>query len=225
MLPKLGKLHLNEITRQVVQDFLFEFTNVGKNRTAQKLKQMLHAIFDVARKDYNLKSPMSKIVLSHYEVKKGHALTIDEELQLVEYCKSNTRYAGNSALLILLYTGMRVGELKSIENDDCYITCVSEKTRKGRKDVIRKIPISPMLRRVMHLVDFDEAKTISREAVRSLLKRIFPDKYTHELRYSFITRANVRVQKGNYKKVITSKQPIQCNVKQKPSYVASDWLL
>lgn len=33
------------------------------------------------------------------------------------------------------------------------------------------------------------------------------------------TEYNVRVQKGNYKKVITSKQPIQCNVKQKPSYV------
>lgn len=46
--------------------------------------------------------------------------------------------------------------------------------------------------------------------------------YFVEYEHADILRSNVRVQKGNYKKVITSKQPIQCNVKQKPSYVASD---
>ena len=79
-----------------------------------------------------------------------------------------------------------------------------------------------MLKRVMPLIDLEQAKAVSRFTIRDALKRIFPDRHVHELRYTFITRANVRVQKGNYKKVITSKQPIQCNVKQKPSYVASD---
>ena len=86
---------------------------------------------------------------------------------------------------------MRVGEIDSMEFDGKYITCVSEKTRKGRKDVIRKIPLSPMLKRVMPLIDLEQAKAVSRYTIRDALKRIFPDRHIHELRYTFITRANV----------------------------------
>lgn len=71
ILPKFGHYHVNEITRKDIQDFLFELTDDGKNRTAQKLKLLLSAIFDVIVEDYNIKTTMSKIVLSHYEVKKG----------------------------------------------------------------------------------------------------------------------------------------------------------
>ena len=103
-----------------------------------------------------------------------------------------------------------------------YIECTTGKTRQGYAAVRRKIPISPMLKKVWHLIDFDKAKATSKDWTYRTLKSLFPDRHTHELRYTFISRCNVRVQKGNYKKVITSKQPIQCNVKQKPSYVASD---
>ena len=41
---------------------------------------------------------------------------------------------------------------------------------------------------------------------RQGIKRLFPNHHTHELRYTFITRCNVRVQKGNYEKIIASKQ-------------------
>ena len=65
ILPRFGHYHVNEITRKDVQDFLFELTDEGKNRTAQKLKLLLSAIFDVICEDYGLKTPMAKIVLSH----------------------------------------------------------------------------------------------------------------------------------------------------------------
>ena len=55
ILPKFGHFHVNEITRKGVQDFLFELTDNGKNRTAQKLKLLLSAIFDVIVEDYNIK--------------------------------------------------------------------------------------------------------------------------------------------------------------------------
>ncbi len=73
ILPKFGHYHVNEITRKDIQDFLFELTDAGKTRTAQKLKLLLSAIFDVIVEDYGIKTPMAKIVLSHYEVKKGKA--------------------------------------------------------------------------------------------------------------------------------------------------------
>ena len=73
--------------------------------------------------------------------------------------------------------------------DDTFIYCESEKVRKGYAAVIRKIPISPMLRKVLHLVDFDNAKAATMYSVRDALKRVFPDRHVHELRYTFITRA------------------------------------
>ncbi len=189
VLPKFSDVHINEITRKDIQDFLFELTDQGKKRTAQKLKMILGAIFDVAAEDYNIKSPMIKIVLAHYEVKKGHAFTKEEERQIVEFCKENPHYAGNSALLTLLYTGMRVGELATITFDDTYVRCESEKTRKGYATVIRNIPISPMFRRVMSMVDLQVAKETNKFTIRDALKRIFPDRHVHELRYTYITRA------------------------------------
>ncbi|MGN1051821.1 MAG: tyrosine-type recombinase/integrase [Candidatus Scatosoma sp.] len=196
VLPRFGRYHVNEITRKEIQEFLFELTDVGKNRTAQKIKLLLSAIFDVICEDYGIKSPMAKIVLSHYEVKKGNAFTKAEEKLIVDFCKNNPQYAGNSALLVLLYTGMRVGELPSLNYDDTFISCKSEKTRKGYADVTRRIPISPMLKKVLPLIDLEQAKTTNRYTIRDALKRIFPNRHIHELRYSFITRAKEQVQNG-----------------------------
>ena len=130
---------------------------------------------------------MTKIVLTHYEAKKGGALSKAEEKELIDYCKANPSYQGISAILVLLYTGMRVGELASMRKDGEYIYCESGKIRLGRKQVIRKIPISPMMKRVM--IDFDVAKTTKKSTVRDALKRVFPDRHVHEFRYTFITRA------------------------------------
>lgn len=91
--------------------------------------------------------------------------------------------------MLLLYTGMRVGELNSVQVHEDYITCISEKTRKGYADVVRKIPVSPMLKRVLPMIDFDVAKTTKKSTVRDALKRVFPDRHIHEFRYTFITRA------------------------------------
>lgn len=183
ILPKFGHYHVNEITRKDIQDFLFELTDNGKNRTAQKLKLLLSAIFDVIVEDYNIKTPMS------YEVKKGKAFTKAEEKVIIDFCKDNPHYAGNSAILTLLYTGMRVGELKTITYDNTFIYCESEKTRKGYAKVIRQIPISPMMKKVMPLIDLEQAKATNRYTIRDALIRIFPERHIHELRYSFITRA------------------------------------
>ncbi len=189
LLPRFGEKTLNEITRKDVQDFVFELTDAGKNRTAHKTVQLMTAMFNVAMEDYpNLRSPMTKIVLTHYEAKKGSALSKAEEKKLIDYCKANPSYQGNSAILVLLYTGMRVGELASLRKEGEYIYCESEKIRLGRKQVIRKIPISPMLKRVLPMIDFDVAKTTKKSTIRDALKRVFPDRHVHEFRYTFITR-------------------------------------
>jgi len=129
------------------------------------------------------------VIFSPLDFWKGKAFTKAEEKIIVDFCRQNPQYLGNSAMLVLLYTGMRVGELASLNFDGKYITCKSEKTRKGYADVVRKIPASPMLKRVLDLIDFEAAKRSPNFTVRDALKRIFPARHVHELRYSFITRA------------------------------------
>lgn len=158
-MSRFGELPLNEISRKLVQDFIFELTDAGKNRTAHKIVQLLTAMFNVAMEDYpNLRSPMTKIVLTHYEAKKGTVLSKAEEKELIDYCKTNFNYQGNQAMLVLMYTGMRVGELAGMYREGDYVYCESEKIRLGRKQVIRQIPISPMLKRVLPMIDFDVVK-------------------------------------------------------------------
>ena len=190
LIPRFKDTPVNEITRKVIQDFLFEIIEAGKNRTAQKLKQILNSMFEVIVDDFpDLTNPTKKVVLTHYVVKKGQAFSKDEEKQFIDYCKQNPHLSSVSAILTLMYTGMRVGELASASFDGTFITCISEKTRKGHQEVIRKIPVSPMLKRVLHMIDFDKVVNANRATIRDTLKKIFPDRHIHEFRYTFITRA------------------------------------
>ncbi len=192
IIPAFGEKHIDRISRKDVQDYLLSVVEQGKNRTAQKVRQLLGAVYSIAVEDYNFKNPMTKVTLPHYEVKKGSPLSKAEEKQLIDFCKNNSHLYGTSALLALLYTGMRIGELPSMtiesNNGYTYIECTTGKTRKGYAEVRRKIPISPMLKKVWDLIDFDKAKAAASKTVQQALKRVFPDRHIHELRYSFISR-------------------------------------
>ena len=127
--------------------------------------------------------------MPYYETKKGSALTFAEERILVDYCIKNKDSQVCQAILILLYFGLRTSELKTIEiKNDNILECVSSKTRKGRKDVIRTIPFTPMFNKVKEYVNFDYAKKVNPESIRTAIRRLFPNHHTHELRYTFITR-------------------------------------
>ena len=103
---------------------------------------------------------------------------------------------------MLLYFGLRQSELKSIKiTEDSVLECETSKERMGRNVTIRKIPFTPVFRRVMRHVDFDRARDTNPRTVATTLKRLFPNHHPHELRYTFITRCNARVQKGNQKQI------------------------
>ncbi|MBQ3506753.1 MAG: hypothetical protein IJA89_08295, partial [Clostridia bacterium] len=68
--PKFGTFRLDEITRAMLQEYLFSLINEKKHRTAKKLKLQLSCIFDMASEDFGLPSPVKKIVLPYHESKK-----------------------------------------------------------------------------------------------------------------------------------------------------------
>ena len=188
ILPIFGHLPISTITRQQIQDFLFSYTKQNKYRTAEKLKLSLSCIYDIIETDYGLKNFVKQIELPFYESKKGKAFTISEEKQLVDYCIKNRTNATSSAILVLLYFGLRRSELKSIKVLDYGIECETSKERMGRNVVKRIIPFTPMFKKIMQYVDFNKARDCNLNALHSAIKRLFPNHHTHELRYTFITR-------------------------------------
>lgn len=177
---------LREITRENVQALLFSKVDAGKHRTAQKLQLVLKCIFDLAESDYQIPSPMSKIVLPHHEKERGAPFTLIEEQRLLDYCKLGG--TASSALLVLLYFGLRRSELKTLRCSEDSLTVVTSKTRLGKNEVERTIPFTAVFNRVKRYVNFEEAKNTNVSTLYGTLKKLFPHKHPHELRYTFISR-------------------------------------
>lgn len=183
-----GNMPIFNISRNLLQEYLFKYVNEGKLRTAQKLHLILTCIFDLITEDFNVKNPMKKVSLPYYESKKGSAFTVQEERTLVDFCIKNKNNAASSALLVLLYFGLRQSELPSIVIKNETLTCLTSKQLKGRVEVQRSIPFTPMAKQVLQYIDFEKAKETKQRTIASALKRLFPNHHPHELRYTFITR-------------------------------------
>ena len=187
--PTFGNKPLADITRNDLQNYLFGIVGENKHRKAEKLALMLHCIFDMAAEDYDIPSPMKKVVLPAYQTKKGEALTKDEEARLVNYCKSHREVEGTDALLVLLYFGLRKSELASIEIiDGKWLQCETSKERLGQNVVLRKIPFTTMARKVLPYIDFEKAKHTNLNTISTRMKRLLPNHHAHELRHTFISR-------------------------------------
>lgn len=187
--PTFGNKPLADITRNDLQNYLFGIVGKNKHRKAEKLALMLHCIFDMAAEDYDIPSPMKKVVLPAYQTKKGEALTKDEEARLVNYCKSHKNVEGTDALLVLLYFGLRKSELASIEIiDGKWLQCETSKERLGQNIVLRKIPFTPMVKKVLPYIDFEKAKNTNLNTISTRMKRLLPNHHPHELRHTFISR-------------------------------------
>lgn len=187
--PTFGNKPLADITRNDLQNYLFGIVGENKHRKAEKLALMLNCIFDMAAEDYDIPSPMKKVVLPAYQTKKGEALTKDEETRLVNYCKSHKDVEGTDALLILLYFGLRKSELASISIiDNQWLQCETSKERLGQNVVLRKIPFTTMARKVLPYIDFERAKHTNLNTISTRMKRLLPNHHPHELRHTFISR-------------------------------------
>ena len=189
ILPVFGKKPVLEIDRSALQSFLLTYVDNGTIRTADKLFLVLRCIFDVVADDYCISSPMKKVIVPNYQSKKGSAFTYEEEQQLINYCLSNLNKDTSHALMVLLYTGIRRSELATLNViDGVWLECETSKERLGKNVVKRRIPFTPMMKRVLPYIDFEKAKRVNVNTLYTTMKRLFPNHHLHELRYTFITR-------------------------------------
>lgn len=189
VLPKFGEMTAKEIDRSTLQDFLLTYVDKGTLRMAHKLFLLLRCIFDMIADDYGIPTPMKKVVVPNYESKSGVAFTYEEEKRLVNYCLANLKKDTSHAFLVLIYTGLRRSELASLNViDGTWLECETSKERMGKNVVKRKIPFTPMFRRVMPYIDFEKAKNVNLSSLQTAMKRLFPEHHSHELRHTFISR-------------------------------------
>ena len=95
----------------------------------------------------------------------------------------------NQAYAFILYTGLRRCELSSIIIDGEWIQVITAMQRKGMKEKSRSIPISPMLKKVLPFIDIEEIKALSLNILTKSFKDVCPNHHLHDLRHTFITRA------------------------------------
>lgn len=191
LLPAFSGRELQDIRQSDVQAVLNEYIDDGKPRTAVKIFQTLKAVFDFAVGDELIeKSPMRLLKPPKYEEKNGCALTLAEERELVgKIAESNCAAEVKGALLFLLYTGIRRSELASARIDGDFVEVTCAKVRKGYQERKRLIPITPMLARWLPEINLDEIRTVRPDALTQAMKRLMPSHHLHELRHTFITRA------------------------------------
>lgn len=189
--PAFTGRYLDELKQSDIQAVLNAYIEQGKYRTATKIYQALSAVFEFAVGEELLeRSPMRLLKPPKYEERGGVALTLNEEQEFLQLLNgSNCTADIKNALLLLLYTGMRRSELASARIENGFISVISAKTRKGFQEKRRLIPVTPMLAPYIPGFDFAQLNALRPDALTQAFKRLMPAHHLHELRHTFITRA------------------------------------
>lgn len=187
--PKFEGRTIASLTQFELQEFINSFVNVGKNRKAKKIALLLSAVLDYATDDGIIeRSPMKRVIVARYEQESGQALTRLEEKGLISaFLDYPNAYA--QAYVFMLYTGIRRGELASVDLSDGWVSVITGKQRKGVKPKRRRLPVCPMLEKFLPIFDFAAIKALSPAMLTKHIKDFLPSHHLHDLRHTFITRA------------------------------------
>ena len=175
VLPVLGELRISAITPSICQDLIDGLSG----KTAEEVFSLLSQTFKCAIAHRIVPfSPLDTLLRPSHERKHGHALTKQEERQLLE---TSGKYTESFA--IALYTGMRPNEYETVRREGDLLIAKNSK-RKGKKIEYKRIPINPMLRPYIS----DSPKMATAQTLRKNFKKLFPDKILYDLRTTFNTR-------------------------------------
>lgn len=175
VLPVLGEMRISAITPSICQNLIDGLSG----KTAEEVFSLLSQTFKCAIAHRIVPfSPLDTLLRPSHEQKHGHALTKQEERQLLE---TSGKYTESFA--IALYTGMRPNEYETVRREGDLLIAKNSK-RKGKKIEYKRIPINPMLRPYIS----DSPKMATAQTLRKNFKKLFPDKILYDLRTTFNTR-------------------------------------
>ena len=187
IIPALGERYMSSIKPFDIQRLMNDLSDRGLERSEVEVYDLLKALFNFAEAQGAIeKNPMKPIRKPRHQKKHGKAFTIEEERELIDKCITGN-FRCRYAFILLVFTGIRRSELKTIEISDSWITVTTAKTRKGEPELKRRIPVSPMLKPYLPLM-IAENLNVTEEYMTRWLPKIMPGHHLHELRHTFITR-------------------------------------
>lgn len=185
--PYFNNKNIDGITAMQIQPLLLKLERQGIYNVLRNVKLLLTQIFQSAMGERLISyNPMDGVHTLKHEPKKSSALSVAEESALlVKDCPYKLSF------ILLLFAGMRRGELCSARIEDGFIIVDDGKIKAGRNQTTRKIPITPMLAPYLEGIskkDFKAATLVTPDVLTKNFKKLCLTHHLHELRHTFITR-------------------------------------
>lgn len=145
--PKLGHIRLKDLRKDNVQRFVNELLADGKNPSSiDSMFQVLNsALKEAVNSDFIIKNPATGVKLPKKEKKDKRVLTPEEQNRFVETAKL---YDQGEAFILMLGTGMRIGETLALTWDDISFENSELKVRKTQVEFID--PHNTSKRKISH---------------------------------------------------------------------------
>ena len=153
IIPKLGHYKLDELSHKLIQDYLLDLSKNGKINGSGGLSSKTIKDITIIIKG-SLKKAMNENKIKHIELtfnypidsklEKIYVLSKSEQNKITSYCLNNLDNK-NLGILISLYSGLRIGELCSLQWNDINL----------KKSLIS---INKTVQRI-YVKDFEESKS------------------------------------------------------------------
>ena len=182
---------LNSITPLLCNKFIKGLLDKGIERTAEECYGLLSRILSFAAKnDFIRKNPMEAVPPVHHERQNGVPLSKEEEKAFLERIRG-MKY--EAVMVLALYTGLRPCEYGSAKIEGDFIVARNRKQKKTKKPVYKKIPITPMLRPYIPLIEenmprWQELTVKDSKRVLWQFQECCPGHRLYDLRTTFATR-------------------------------------
>jgi integrase len=117
IIPNLGDLKLQEITHEIIQEFVYQLVEQKfASGTIRNIFNIVKKALQVAvRRNYLIDNPCKNIVLPKTTTKKINALSLQDQRKLEEFA---LKEKDCSPVILALYSGMRIGEISGLKWED-----------------------------------------------------------------------------------------------------------
>lgn len=186
LIPYFGNLQLKEITPQYCQMLIDSIVEEGKHKTASEVFSLLNQTFKMAiRHNLIQHNPLDIVYHEKHESKHGKALSVEEEKYLLQTAAEPFK----TLFAIGLYTGIRPNEYATVQIVGDMLIARNSK-RKGGKEEVKRIPITPMLR--PYIAPNTVIPKKSPDQLRDAFNAIFHGSHKlYDLRTTFYTRCKM----------------------------------
>ena len=194
-----SRLRMSEITPAVFCAYSDRRLKMVKPVTVQRELSLLQHLLDIARREWGLpiyENPLRDVSKPKLGGARDRRLQVGEQERLLDACGACRNHLMAPLIQLALETGMRLGELTSIEWNHVELTRSTLYVPETKNGHPRTVPLSSTamtILRGLETHDMDQVFPLSREAVKQSWQRLIrragiDDLHFHDLRHEAITR-------------------------------------